>query len=152
MQNVFYLCSLFVFSIPAFAINNVAAPAVGSGIPSPSANMLEVFLSLGIVIIVIFAFAWFMKRMGHINMTNNQVMHVKASLPLSAKEKLMVVQIGDEQVVIGVAPGFVGHIKTLDTPLVDAQVSPTMSMAKDSFANTLNALLKGKKQKENSDA
>ena len=149
MLNVFYLCSLFVFSLPALAINNTVTPPVGSGIPSPSANMLEVFLSLAVVIIVIFSLAWFMKRMGHINMTNNHVMQVKASLPLSTKEKLMVVQIGDEQVVIGVAPGFVGHIKTLETPLITQTVSPSISMAKDSFSNTLNTLLKGKTQKEN---
>jgi flagellar protein FliO/FliZ len=125
------------------AITNNTVPATASGIPSPSANLLEVVVSLAIVITVIFLLAWFIKRMGHINMSQNQVLQVKASLPLSTKEKLMIVQVGEEQIVIGVAPGFVGHIKTLETPLVSNDHSSGMKISKDSFSNTMNKILSG---------
>lgn len=138
-----FMLILYSLSTPVIAVVNTAPAITGSGVPSPSANVLEVFASLAIVIVVIFLLAWFIKRMGHMNMSKNHALQIKASLPLSTKEKLLVVQVGDEQIVIGVAPGFVGHIKTLDTPLIKDDATSTITMSTDSFTHTMNRILKG---------
>lgn len=81
------------------------------------ASITEMFFYLFLVVGLIFALAWVVKKIGYNNVSQTQLMKVTACLPLSTKEKLMVVQIGDEQIVIGVAPGFVGHITSLKQPL-----------------------------------
>jgi flagellar biogenesis protein FliO len=84
-------------------------------------------------------------------------MKVTACLPLTAKEKLMVVQIGDEQVVIGVAPGFVGHITSLkhsvdNNNVTNKDIVNTLSSENElssentdtsSFSNMLSRIIKG---------
>lgn len=118
-------------------------------------NLLHVALSLLVVVVLIFLIAWFAKRLASLNGINSGVMSVKASLQLSPKEKLMVVQIGDEQVVIGVASGFVGHIKTLDKPLdkllVREDTTFFSTLSNESFSNTLQTLLNRQQKKTETD-
>lgn len=106
---------------------------------NPMANLTQVFIALVFVVLLIFLIAWFLKRVGYSGMQAHPLMTVKASLPLSTKEKLLIVEIGEEQVVIGVAPGFVGHIKSLDAPL---DFSHTKN--NESFSAAFNQLIKGK--------
>jgi len=87
-------------------------------LPNYGKKIAETLLYLGLIVGLIFFLAWMVKKAGHNRLSQTQLMKVTACLPLSTKEKLMVVQIGDEQVVIGVAPGFVGHIMSLKQPLV----------------------------------
>ena len=91
-----------------------------SAVPNYGKNLAEMFLYLGLVVGLIFLLAWFVKKVSNNHFSSTQLMKVQACLPLSTKEKLMIVQIGEQQVVVGVAPGFVGHIMSLDTP-IDAQ-------------------------------
>jgi flagellar protein FliO/FliZ len=97
--------------------------------------------ALFFVLMVILLLAWLSKRLGGPYVGKNHVLMIKAALPLSAKEKLMIVQIGEEQVVIGVAPGFVGHIKTLDVPLVTNDSAMPINLSKASFSQTLRSIL-----------
>ena len=88
-------------------------------LPNYGKDIAEMLFYLGLIVGLIFFLAWLVKKAGHNRLSQTQLMKVTACLPLSTKEKLMVVQIGDEQIVIGVAPGFVGHITSLKQPLVD---------------------------------
>jgi flagellar protein FliO/FliZ len=48
------------------------------------------------------------------------VFRVIASLQVGQRERVVVVQVGDRQVLLGVAPGRVGLIQELAEPLQDA--------------------------------
>jgi flagellar protein FliO/FliZ len=148
LQKPILLC--FVFFISAHAISaetSLAAPSSikANTLSNQSGNLLEVFLSLFAVIAVILFLAWTIKAMGYKGVATNKAMTVTACLPLSAKEKLMVVQVGDEQILIGVAPGFVGHIKTLDKTLDLVENPNRNDFSVQSFSKTFNQLIKGKK-------
>lgn len=102
---------------PLLGANESGTVANLNTLSDHSSNLTEVFLSLFFVIALIFILAWVIKRIGYTPMGKNNVMKVNACLPLSSKEKLMLIQVGNEQILIGVAPGFIGNIKTLDTPV-----------------------------------
>jgi len=55
---------------------------------------------------------------------------VLTSLALSQRERLVLVQIGDKQVVLGVAPGHVSQVMELDQPLVDEATLSSMPSSK----------------------
>lgn len=112
-----------------------------TSLSAQSGHLLEVAAALFFVLMVILLLAWLSKRLGGPYVGKNHVLMIKAALPLSAKEKLMIVQIGEEQVVIGVAPGFVGHIKTLDVPLVTNDSAMPINLSKASFSQTLRSIL-----------
>jgi len=128
------------------------------------ASITEMLFYLMLVVGLIFFLAWLVKKVGYNNASQNHLMKVTACLPLTTKEKLMVVQIGEEQIVIGVAPGFVGHITALKSPMDSSDtdsivnhsvISDTHTGTKkidesnsNSFSTMLAKILKGQVQDE----
>lgn len=116
--------------------------------PSPlntSATITQTLLGLGVVLVMIFALVWLLKRVGYGGYQPSNMMKVKASLPLSHKEKLILVDVAGEQLLIGVAPGFVGHIKSLDKlPAAQPAAVAEHSLQKinPTFADVLTEKLK----------
>lgn len=102
------------------------------------ASITEMLFYLMLVVGLIFFLAWLVKKVGYNNASQNHLMKVTACLPLTTKEKLMVVQIGEEQIVIGVAPGFVGHITALKSPMDSSDTDSIMnhSVISDTHAGT----------------
>jgi flagellar protein FliO/FliZ len=135
MKNILtvYLLSMLSF----FA--HIAEGSAHSQAVNPSANLLQMIIGLIAVIFMIFALVWLIKKTGYASYQANNTMKIKSCLALSAKERLMLIEVGDEQLLIGVAPGFVGHVKTLDTPLS----SNTDTNKTFTFVEKLKLALKG---------
>lgn len=128
------------------------------------ASITEMLFYLMLVVGLIFFLAWLVKKVGYNNASQNHLMKVTACLPLTTKEKLMVVQIGKEQIVIGVAPGFVGHITALKSPMDSSGTDSIMNHSvisdthtgtkktdesnSNSFSTMLAKILKGQVQDE----
>lgn len=106
--------------------------------PGHVANLSEVFLTLLLVVGLIFLLAWLFKRTGYHQFSSQSAIKVKSCLPLSSKEKLLIIEVDGEQLLIGVAPGYIGKIKKLKAPLDNTDKSqPT------GFSKTLSQLLQG---------
>ena len=79
-------------------------------------SVLSIFLSLLVVVGVIFALAYVMRRFNVTAMGSNQ-MKVAASMVVGTKEKIMVIQVGDEQHLIGITSHNISHLSKLDRNL-----------------------------------
>ncbi|GLX77614.1 flagellar protein [Thalassotalea insulae] len=79
-------------------------------------DAMSMIMSLLMVLVLIIVSAWLLKKF---NLTNHSVagMKVIASLPLGTKEKLVVVQVGEQQLLLAVSQQQVSLIKTLEQPL-----------------------------------
>ena len=90
-----------------------AADAVA---PPPSAlgagSMLQFGLGLAIVLGLIVAAGWFMKRFS-IGPSASGLIKVVAGASVGQRERVVLVEIGDTWVVLGVAPGRVNALHTL---------------------------------------
>lgn len=84
---------------------------------SPSTTIIEMLVGLAVVVLMILALVWLTKRLGLAQHQTGDLMKIKSCLPLSTKEKLLLVEVGNEQVIVGVSPGGISHIKTLDSPV-----------------------------------
>lgn len=71
-------------------------------------------LSLLLVIGLIFACAWLVKRVSGIQHSSSKQLKIVSSLSLGTKERAVLIQVGDEQILLGVAPGRVSALKTLE--------------------------------------
>ena len=105
---------------------------------SYSHNIGQTLIGLLVIIVLIFAVVWLLKRTGAAGLHNTNAMRIKACLPLSAKEKLFLVEVGTQQLVIGVAPGCINNLYTLAHP-IDQSITP--ATATTSFAEKLKAML-----------
>jgi flagellar protein FliO/FliZ len=102
--------------------------------PSPEvgkhvlANMdaSSMILSLLMVLALIIISALVLKRFNLTQQNSNQL-KVIANLSLGAKERIVVVQIGEQQLVLGVCPQQISLLKDLETPL-DIQVGKPMAL------------------------
>ena len=79
----------------------------------------QMFFGLLVVVALIFVLSFFAKRYGQLGSTSELKFKVLTSLALSQRERLVLVQIGDKQIVLGVAPGHVSQVMELEQPLVD---------------------------------
>ncbi len=102
-------------------------------------NLLQLSMGLGIVLLVIFALAWFFKRIFKVDTAIGGAFKVIAVLSVGQREKVVLVQLGERQMVLGVAPGSVRTLHILDEPIQDANQDKTPLSG--SFADRLQATL-----------
>ena len=90
-------------------------PQVGKHVQA-NMNANSMILSLLMVLGLIIISALVLKRFNLTQQSSNQL-KVIANLSLGAKERLVVVQIGEEQLVLGVCPQQISLLKSLENPI-----------------------------------
>ncbi|MFC6338870.1 flagellar biosynthetic protein FliO [Pseudomonas sp. CCM 7891] len=118
----------------------VAAAPLGSGI---GGQLTQLVLGLLLVVGLIFVLAWLMRRVQRIGPGNAQVIELIGSRALGPRDRLVLVQVGEEQVLLGITPGRITPLHVLKQPV---DVAPTQA-ATPEFAQRLLELM-GKDQKD----
>lgn len=85
------------------------------------AYYVQLLLGLAFVIALIYACAWIMRRVGAGGMSGAGSMRVIASLPVGSKERVVLVQVGETQMLLGVAPGSVNTLQVFTEPVVTTE-------------------------------
>jgi flagellar protein FliO/FliZ len=106
--------SLAAASLPVWA---ETAPA------TPSVAMAQVFFGLVLVVGTIFALAWLSRRLGGALPGNGKSMKILAVLPLGTKEKIVLVEVGGQQLMLGVTPGQINTLQVFAEPVVNTSQS-----------------------------
>ncbi|MGD8176763.1 flagellar biosynthetic protein FliO [Marinimicrobium sp. ARAG 43.8] len=83
-------------------------------------QLLNIALSLLLVVGLILALAWMLRRFGHGGPFNRQTMKVVASLPLGTRERLMLVEVGGQQLLLGITPQQIRTLHVFDEPIIEA--------------------------------
>ena len=117
-----------------------AAPVVGSGV---GGQLTQLVLGLLLVVGLIFVLAWLMRRVQRVGPGNGQVIELVGSRALGPRDRLVLVQVGEEQILLGLTPGRITPLHVLKTPVNVDQSQP----ATPEFAQRLMELL-GKDQKD----
>ncbi len=79
-----------------------------------SDHVMSWALGLIIVIALFFACIWLMRKMGALPENSKQKMRGIAGLSLGGREKVMLVQVGEKQIVLGVSPGRINNLLVLE--------------------------------------
>lgn len=106
------LAALFVLGPLAHAQEKFAAPDAAERVAtSPTTGVASMMLSLVIVLGAVFAAAWIMRKLraGGLGSARGTI-EVLADMPLSTKERAVLVRVGREQILLGVAPGRVNTL------------------------------------------
>jgi len=85
---------------------------------STSAFFGEVMAGLIIVLLMIFALAWMVKRMGAGSFLSNQQMKIVASVAMGTRERVVVLDVGGKQVLLGVTPQNISTLHVFDEPVI----------------------------------
>lgn len=103
-----------------------------------SQNVVQLLVGLIFVVGLIFACAWVVRRIGGVTGLGNQHIKTIACLPMGSKEKLVIVEVGKKQLLLGVTPSKINCLTTLEDP-IDLE----SNMPDSQFADRIKRLLKG---------
>ncbi|WP_110656024.1 flagellar biosynthetic protein FliO [Salinicola halimionae] len=98
-------------------------------------------ISLLVVIAIILACAWLLKRIGPNRRAGTQHLRVVASTPVGQRERVVIVEVADRWLVLGVGGGQVTKLDTLDPPAAPTAGATTPPVA-GSFASRFGQALK----------
>jgi flagellar protein FliO/FliZ len=94
-----------------------AEPVATSAVPAPAAGLAQVTLSLALVLGAVFAAAWVMRRLrGTTGQRSSGAIVVVAEQTVGPRERVLLLQVGSERVLIGVAQGSVRALHTCRAP------------------------------------
>ena len=116
-----------------------AAPhAAAAAAPVGAGGLASVTMALLIVLAAIFAVAWLARRVRGVGNRVGNAIDVLADMPLGPKERAVLLKVGNEQILIGVAPGRVSALHVLREPIE----VPKSTAAAIPGAGSFGALLK----------
>ena len=89
--------------------------------PLGTESLLRLTGGLLLVVILVFGAAWALRRFGQFAGIGSGGLKVVAGMALGQKERVVVLQVGEEQLLLGIAPGRIETLHRLAQPLPQAQ-------------------------------
>ncbi len=96
-----------------------------------------------LVVMVIFVLAWLVKKFNLNQQSQNGLIKIVAGLSIGTRDRIVLLQVGEEQILVGLTPGRIEKLHTLSQPL-DA---PEGQLASPSFAEKLNSVMGDRKSR-----
>lgn len=84
-------------------------------------QVLQVGLYLGLIVGLIVVLGFVARRLSQNNFQSGGAMKIVSSLPLGMKEKLLLVQVGEQQILIGVTPTNISRIESFEGVVVEKE-------------------------------
>ena len=111
---------------------NSAAPIAAL----PAGGLMQLTLSLLFIVGLIFGLTWLVRRFNLVTPRNSRAMSVLDELSLSPRERLVLVRVGDSQVLLGVGSNGLTALTPLPAPI---ELPPPAAML--SFADRMRDLV-----------
>lgn len=131
----------------AFAEDS-ATSQVGGALIKPGDYLGQIMISLILVLAIIFVGAWLVRRYGRFSAVADGQLRVLGMLSVGQKERIMLLQVGRQQLLVGVTSSRITTLHTLDES-IEVQEADTTSL-KPSFAQRFQDALKQRHTGENS--
>ncbi len=109
-----------VAAMPAAALAAPASESAHAPAVSGAASLAQAGLGLFAVIALILGMAWVARRAGLVRQATGGVMKVVGSTMLGARQRLVLVEVGDTWLVLGVSPGEVRPLHSMPAGSISA--------------------------------
>lgn len=92
-----------------------ATPKMARGAPVLSqSDLVGWILGLGVVTLLILILAWALRRLNHFSFLPGNGLRVLGGLSLGTRERVVLLQVGEKQLLLGVAPGRIETLHVLE--------------------------------------
>lgn len=136
-------CSLSLAVLAACSMAHAAETAAPA---SSAGGLFQVLLGLVVVLGLMAAAAWSIRRMGLVKNTSASNVKIVGGVNVGNRERVLVVEVADQWIVVGVAPGRVNALSTM--PKREMPAAPVAPMA-DAGPQNFSAWLKQTIDKRN---
>lgn len=119
-------------------------PALPTGQKSSTTTQLANLVGgLALILVLIYGLSWFVKRFSQGGFAQNSSIKMLSSMPLGTRERLMLVEVGGKQILLGVTATQINSLHIFDEPVVASSEKNT-SQAPSDFSQKLMAILQQK--------
>lgn len=137
------------FSLLLFLPQTVLAVANEKAVPVDplsASSIANMFMGLGLVLVIIFFMAWMVRKMGGMQIAGSQRMKLLGGISLGPREKVVLIQIENKRLVVGVAQGQVNTLHVMEGVYEETEKDSINTAAdfKDKFLQALNKNIKSK--------
>lgn len=142
-QRLFLLLTACAVSPFALAADPVRAPVYT---PPPASavsagSFLQMIFSLLLVLAAVVAVAWVLKRLNAPQLGNASVLKVISGVAVGQRERIVLVEVSDTWLVVGVAPGQVRTLHTLPKNTLPPVDTPSGEAADTKFKQWLKLVM-----------
>ena len=85
--------------------------------PVSAGSIFQLILVLLFIVGLILFAAWFFRRLGSFGVSGNQAIRYLGGISVGQRERIVLIEVGETQLLIGVAPGRVEKLHKLDVPI-----------------------------------
>jgi len=136
-----FLFVLLFYSVSSLAAENTSVKTIKAPIdPLSGTNIFQMVAGLLLVLMLVMVIAWMVRRVGGVSLTGGSALSVIGGMSMGARERIVLLQVGEEQILIGVSPGRIQKLHILDKP-IEIKNKKTVSI---NFAEKLTEILKGR--------
>lgn len=116
--------NLALFIAMACAAPVQAAQAADHAAPYSTGGLLQMLVGLGLVLGLVMAMGWVMKRLAGRGLAGGSTLRVVAAAAIGQRERVAVIEIGDTWLVVGVAPGCVSALHSMQRGELQPPAAP----------------------------
>ena len=141
-----FFLSIFILTFCSPAIADLVEKTTSNIVTSPDVTMslLKVTGGLLLVILAIFGSAWVYRRYGNMTPVSNDALRVIGGISMGQKERVVLMQVGEEQVLLGVSPGRIEclHVLRKNVEVNDKKINVDVNKKNKTFSAQLSTALK----------
>ena len=104
-------------------------------------NLLQVLIALISVICIIFILSILVKKFNILPGASSGIIKIVAGISLSGKDRLLLIQVGDEQILVSASPGSISKIHELSTVVKPELISASQNPKSGNFSSLLNSVI-----------
>lgn len=123
---------------PATTFKPGAAPQKISG----TSQLASLLGGLALILVLIFGLSWFVKKFSQGGLMQNPTIKMVSAMPLGTRERLMLVDVGGKQLLLGVTATQINTLHVFDEPVVT--LTDKAQSAPSDFSQKLMAILQQK--------
>ncbi|MDX1352639.1 MAG: flagellar biosynthetic protein FliO [Thiomicrorhabdus sp.] len=123
-----------------WAFAETKAAGIGENVTQPSEYFGQIVLSLVLVLLIIFISAWLLRRYGRFPGVADGNLKVLGALSVGQRERILLLQVGQEQVLVGVTSSRISRLHQLEEPVEVQDNVPVSSQ----FSQRLQEAMKSK--------
>lgn len=142
--------ALLILPIQLFAAeeNTAAVSKTASSLSHNSLNanpmsggyLAQLVIGLFIVLVLIVVLAWFAKKMNRFHSLTDDSLKIIGGLSMGSRERVVLLQVGEEQLLLGISPGRINTLHVLGSALEQTR-NQTDSAGGNSFFDKLKTTM-----------
>lgn len=139
LSKIISTCVLLSISNIAYSNDEVVAQITKSD-PMSGSYLLQLVIGLIVVILCIVALAWLAKKMNRLQTATDESLKILGGISMGSRERVVLLQVGEEQLLVGVSPGHINTLHVLETP-IENSIDDAGNVAGGDFSKKFKRLM-----------